>query len=359
MNSTTYENLTNTVASPSDQATISLLNKIYKTMLFYYLVIPLPFGIVTNMIAIFIFRRPNLNKTAMGTYSSFICCGNITALVFFTLIQNSSVTLGVDLLTSSDPACRLIYFFRRAIRETSPMIETLLTVDRFIEVFYPMKFSFLKRKLVILGLVLTGCALLFLVSFQNLMHNLVVTVDANNKTSASCTATTAVSIASDLISTMMRTYIPSGVMATLSALIILRLANSKKLSLGGGEAAVRQKLSKENEFTRTVVSLNFIFLAFNFPECVAYMIKITYQNIIVGASSLTLAQIAFMFNMIYFVSTGYYMMFFISNMMFNKIFYKEFCLVTGLIKFKFAQRAVRDTSMQMQSAMRTTGAKKR
>jgi hypothetical protein len=88
------------------------------------------------------------------------------------------------------------------------------------------------------------------------------------------------------------------------------------------------------------------------------MIKIMYQNVVVGASPLTLAQITFMFNIVYFVATGYYMMFFISNMMFNKIFYKEFFLVTGLSRFGVAQRAVQDTSMSMQgnvqSNMRTT-----
>jgi hypothetical protein len=357
MNSTT-ENLTTTAAPlpviSADQAMINLLNSIYSTMLIYYLVIPMPLGIITNVIAIYIFTRPNLNKTAMGTYSSFIGCGNILALVFFIFIQNSTLTLGVNLLNTSDPACRMVYLFRRVIREIAPMVETLLTVDRSIEVFFPMKFSFLKKKLVILGIVLSSCALLFLLSFENALYNLVVTVGANNKTSASCTATAAVSISSDVVSSLLRTYIPSGIMATLSLLIILKLNKSKKSSRGGGGTA-RPKASKENDFTNTVVSLNLIFLVFNLPECVAYLVKIMYQNVVVGATPLTLAKITFMFNVVYFVATGYYMVFFVSNMMFNKIFYKEFFLVTGLSRFGVAQRAVQDTSMSMQSAMRTTG----
>jgi hypothetical protein len=332
MNSTT-ENLTTTAAPlpviSADQAMIDLLNNIYNTLLFYYLIIPMPVGIVSNMMAIYIFTRPNLNKTAMGTYSSFIGCGNILALIFFIFIQNSQLTLGVNMLNTSDPACRMVYLFRRVIREIAPMVETLLTVDRSIVVFFPTKFTFLQKKLVILGIVLAGCVLLFILSFENAMYHLVVTVGSNNKTSASCTATAAVSIASDVVSSVMRTYIPSAVMATLNFLIILRLTKSKK-STHCRTGITRQKAFKESDFTRTVLSLNFIFLAFNFPECVAYMIKITYQDIISEASPLILAKITFMFNTIYFVATGYYMVFFFSNMIFNKVFYNEFFIVTGL-----------------------------
>jgi hypothetical protein len=166
MNSTIITS--NSTTSAADQATIDSLNSIYNTMLFYYLVILMPVGLATNLLSIMIFARTPLNSTTMGAYSSFLGLGNIAALLFFTFIQNSILTLGgINLLTTSDLACRLIYLSRRTIREISPMIETLLTVDRFIEVFYPAKFPFLKKKLVILSFVLAGYVALLVISFEN------------------------------------------------------------------------------------------------------------------------------------------------------------------------------------------------
>jgi hypothetical protein len=332
-----------TTLTPSDESSIALaqaeiatLNNIYNTMLFYYIIIPTPFGIITNALAIYIFTRKNLNKTTMGFYNVVIAMGNILALVFYVFVQNSTLVFGVNFLTTSDFACRFIYLARRTIREIAPVIETLLTVDRFIEVFFPMKFKFLSKKRNIF-FVITGIVLfLVLINFENALYRLNVTVSQQNKTVSTCVATSAVSIASDVLSTLMRTYMPSTVMIVLSTLIIYKLNKSKRATgqkISTSKSSPRNESSKEGDFTRVVVSMNCMFLALNLPECIAYMVKIAYQNIVVGVSSLALARVAFMFNMVYFVATFYYSAFFISNLAFNKIFRKEFVQIFGLGRF--------------------------
>jgi hypothetical protein len=65
-------NASDNISSPKSE--MALMNS---SMLFYYLIIPTPIGIVTNFVGIYAFTRKSLNKTNMGIYNVFIGSGNI------------------------------------------------------------------------------------------------------------------------------------------------------------------------------------------------------------------------------------------------------------------------------------------
>jgi hypothetical protein len=106
-------------------------------------------------------------------------------------------------------------------------------------------------------------ALVALIDFENAFFNLVTTINVKNvtdsntnetrKTSSSatiCTASPEISIASDIVSICLRTYIPTLVMVVLDTYMIVNLRRSKKRLSG----SVWSK--KEAQFTFTVILSN-------------------------------------------------------------------------------------------------------
>jgi hypothetical protein len=287
---------------------------IYDSIQFYYLRVAAPIGIVFNALAILIFTHKSLNKTNMGFYNTLIALANMLVLLFYMFVQNSMLLLGIDLTTASYLSCPLIYFFRRTIRELPPMIETLVTVDRFLNVFYIARFrAILQSKRFILTTILFIYLIVSALSFENLLYHL---SPVNNETATfHCTASPLVSISADLISSLLRNYLPSTAMIVLNVFIINKLKQSKSKS----NSRVQ---SKESDFTRSVVSLNFVFMAFNLPESIVYLIKIVFDHLTM-CSDVAKVRITFMFQLAYFISTFYYMAFFFTNLMFNKLFRRQ------------------------------------
>ena len=302
---------------------IALLNNINNVMVFYYMIIPAPIGILTNAISVIVFCRKKLNQTNMGFYNVCIGISNIATIFYYIFVQNSKISFNVDLLTISDHACKMIYFFRRTVREISPAIETLLSLDRFLEVFYPKRFPLMSKKKFIFALICIIYLILCALSFENLLYYLDVSY-SNNKTTPRCTATSAVSNSSDIISSILRTYIPILLLVVFNALIIKKLSKSKTIIKNRNQ-------KREHEFTKTVISINLTFFILSLPEAVMYMIKIVFQTIIPSTNS-TMVKIVFAFNMTYFVATSYYMVFFFMNVYFNKLFRSELVFLFKLSK---------------------------
>jgi hypothetical protein len=327
---------------------ILFLSSLNKTILYYYLTVLIPIGIVTNTISILIFMRPNMNKTTMGFYNITIAISNILALLCYVFVQNLQVFFNVNFLTLSPAACPLGYLVRRTIRELTPMIEAFVTVDRFCAVFYPRRFKILTNKKKLLAGMFVMYVILVLLSFQNWFFYLRVSKSSNNTTVATCTAIPLVSISSDLVSNLLRVYIPISIMAILNVFIIRKLSETKtKLNKTSNE-------SKDRNFTVTVTSMNLFFIFFNLPVCIVYIVNIVYDNFLV-TDRLAKARLTFIFNMFYFMATTYYMMFFFTNLVFNKLFRGEIFLV---LKLKIPTNSVAVTNslnrnMMTDSATRT------
>ena len=309
---------------------INFLNDIYDTMLFYYVVILAPIGIVANALSVVLFSRKNLNKTNMGFYGVSAAVSNIITLFYFIFAQNSTITLNTDLLTVSDISCRLTWFFRRTIRQITPAIESLVSFDRFFEVFFPRRFPIMRNKKFLMALI---CVIYFILSglnFTNLLYYLNVSY-SSNKTTTSCTAARWVSVSSDIVANSLRIYIPLILMVSLNTMIVVKLVKSKSMLKNRDQ-------SKENEFTRTVTSISSIFFLLNFPAGVSYIVRIVYKEIYeLPSNNLTMGEINFAFNiLVNLTATLYYMIHFFIHLRFNKIFRSEF-----LILFRLRRNAVK------------------
>ena len=120
---------------------MSLKNIIYR-ILYYYRTALIPFGIVSNIISLLIFIRPNLNKkTNTGFLYSIICVLNIITIAEDTFVYrpkffNYNITL----------PCNLEVFIRKCLVDSLPWVQVLICFDRFIATAFPGKAKIMSKK---------------------------------------------------------------------------------------------------------------------------------------------------------------------------------------------------------------------
>ena len=137
-------------------------------------------------------------------------------------------------------------------------------------------------KYVLIGIMFACLALILITNMTNLMTYPVT--NANNVTS--CFTASDVSIATSLIATMMRIFIPFLLMLGLNLLVIYRLKQSKirvgianviqldTQSRQQQQQPSRQLTRKEFKFTVSTLIIDFLFLFFYLPLGVAFVVQI-------------------------------------------------------------------------------------
>ncbi|CAF0720375.1 unnamed protein product [Brachionus calyciflorus] len=183
----------------------------------------------------------------MGFYNKCIGCANIIQLLFFMFIQNSEVLFNYNLLLTSNHMCKIIYYFRRIFRQLTPIIETTMTFDRFINIYFPNRFSFINKKSFIISLILLLIFIFGVVDLLNLSYNLQVRLVYSNdytvKNVTKCTSSKTVRQYTDIGATILRTVIPFCTMLILNGLILKQLLVSKNKAhfvLYGMDSAIKK-----------------------------------------------------------------------------------------------------------------------
>ena len=115
---------------------------------FYMLIVVIIFGIIGNLISLFIFTRPNLNKkTNTGILYTLLCIFNLLTFIedistthFFELFGNIYISL----------PCNIEPFLRRSLYQILSWIQVLICFDRFFLVIYPTKAHIMRKKVTVL-----------------------------------------------------------------------------------------------------------------------------------------------------------------------------------------------------------------
>jgi len=97
------------------------------------------FGVLTNIVCIVVFSRPNFKKTNMGIYYINLSVWNIIYLLFYMLVIDSHNAYNIDIQLLSEIVCKLSVFLQNVIRQIPPWIEVYLTFDRYLAVCHPHK----------------------------------------------------------------------------------------------------------------------------------------------------------------------------------------------------------------------------
>lgn len=294
---------------------------------YFYTILLVPVGIVTNLLAFLVYGRQELNKTSAGILNQCIALSNMFILLFHLLVVESTHTFGMDVLTMSDWSCKLFRLVKKVTRETSPSVEVLLILTRYIEVFYPRKFSCIQKKQFLVKLVALIYLVLLVINIENLFYfkrDLLVLDQqqqhsVNNLTRSKCDAHPVIIFLSELISALFRSLLPSSIMFILNVLIIKRLFRSKSLSSRQTSHLRRVKGERELKFTFTVLLRNILFILLNLPYTIMSMCRVYHFMFFSTYSS----QIDVYSSISYDISTFYYISFFFMNLVFNKLFLKE------------------------------------
>lgn len=105
--------MSNSSSSSSDSAYIASLNALSTTISNNCLIVISAVGIPLNLVSLFIFSRPRLNKTNMGFLCSSQCVVDLILLVTTLLLtRGSTFVFGVSVYNASDFICKINTFFR-------------------------------------------------------------------------------------------------------------------------------------------------------------------------------------------------------------------------------------------------------
>lgn len=223
-------------------------------------------GIPCNILSIIIFYRLTRIKNNMGFL--YICqsiVDIIVLLVNLILVRSSPLIFPSNLTNLTDELCKTITFLRRLTLHMSSWITVLITFDRFIFIFYKNQFKQMQNRRFLVGLILVNFTILAALDIPNLLFYLSLNRNVTFSSYKTCSADFEVVIASDMISLLMRTYIPFFVMLILNAIMIRKIAMSSR------RVSLRQTLShhrKDYQFTISVMFVDVFFFVTNLPESV-------------------------------------------------------------------------------------------
>ncbi|RNA42969.1 FMRFamide receptor-like [Brachionus plicatilis] len=266
---------------------ISRITAISDSISFYYLLVIIPFGFFANILSIFIYTRPTMNKET-NTSFLYMCLSimNIISLLNYTFIVRPRNIFGYTV----EMTCGLTGFIRRNIFNSTSWVQPIISFDRFLFVFYPVKCKQLGQKKNILFLMSLVLALIMITNSTNLMSFAVVETTYDNDTnqtviSESCEQTKQVSLATDFIAILMRLYIPLFIMISLNSLVIRKLYQSKKkVKKSSSLPMVHVKSSKslsqktfsnkDYKFITATLTMDFIFWIFYAPVSINITLSI-------------------------------------------------------------------------------------
>lgn len=133
------------MSTQSDSSdSVSSLNSISNTLSFYMLLIIFVVGVPGNLLSLFIYTRPSLNrKTNTGFLYTWLCFLNLIAI-----FQNIFLVRPQNLFGYSAPRspCGLFDFIRRVCYNSVSWMQVFISFDRFIHVVLPGKAYLMKKK---------------------------------------------------------------------------------------------------------------------------------------------------------------------------------------------------------------------
>lgn len=296
---------------------ITHLNSVKKYFTQYSILIISAIGVPGNLISLIIFVRLIGKKTNMGFLYSCQCgIDLVSILINLFFILGSGILFNISASTLNDSSCKAYMFFRRYGLHVSAWMAVITSLDRYLFVLYEHRFTFMRKKLVLLAVILITFSLLVLINTPNLLYYLTP--------GRVCTATFDNVISLDIISILMRTYIPFILMGYFNYRIIRTFINKKRTMRNVSWSNIQNQKRKENEFTRAVLSFDAIYFITHFPLSVyfiLYAIKL-YSNVLQNDAYQSAVYSLVQAVMIYFSLLDQTFSI-LTYMTFNKLFRKE------------------------------------
>ena len=147
------KNTSNSNTHGSKTVDMTYYYHIFNIVCFYLLIVTIPVGILGNLMSILIFTRRALNqRTNTGILYTILCLINIIRIVFQTVFKQwySFIDITIRLHFESE------IYIENVILQLLSWIQTLISFDRFIAVFSPIKGVRIMTKKLVLYLIILG-----------------------------------------------------------------------------------------------------------------------------------------------------------------------------------------------------------
>lgn len=301
------------------QETISFINYLNKTtgiMNDYSTISLAAVGVPGNIISIIVFSRLIGRKTNMGVLYTSQCLIDLTTiLTFLFTIRGSTMIFGVNLWNKYDWFCKFGYFIRRSMLMNSSWMAVITSFDRFVFIFYRNRFQFMRKKVNLVMIVIAMILINSLICMLNLFNYV-------SSASRVCTASFAITLSTDLIAILFRTYIPITLMVIFNFMMIRKISKNDKIKKS---VTMAKRSRNENLFTIAVISSDMMFFISHFPLSIIYIVYDVYLYLDIFRQDQLIA-VKSIFSLIFAINFSVIDMVFsiFVYFTFNKVFRNEF-----------------------------------
>ena len=308
-----------------DQIFLLTLNDTRTKLLYYSCLTIIPAGITLNIISSLIFTRKRFKKNTMGFYNIAISMFN-NILAIFGMVTYFSQAIGKDLSLVSDFSCLFLSFSMRLFTQMSTWMNVFVTVDRMVSITYPNRFPVLKNKYKLSLLIFVQFLFICVINIPNLLFKVVTIKTVNPVTNATiitktCTSSESIVKARDIIVLIFRMALPIFLMITMNIYLMRKLIQEKT------KFKRLTELNKEYHFAFSIFFMNVLYTLLLLPNfgAVVYLNIIQYASSAqIGTRDLIVAQFVFAIGVVV-ASYEFFFTIFV-NLLFNKLFKKEFII---------------------------------
>ena len=314
---------------------------LYSSLVFFTI------GFVFNSISLIIFNRGPFKKLGIGFLFTILTFLEIGSIIDGWVIYLLPPSLNFTIEGLSDFTCRFLTYLRRVILHCTSWSHVIITLDRYLTVKFSQKFINYKTKKNMVITHLVVFTIIALIDIENLFYEMKITNSISNSTknsnstivkiTSTCTANYAISFSSNLVSVLLRNFLPFLIMIILNIAMCLMIFESKK-------KIKNRSQKKEMNFTISVMALNFIFFVFYTPLSISYIMVGYYQYSVV-VPNWFLSEINFINNITIVLSFIYNSIPFFINFMFNKIFRAEFFKLLGIKMSKIRDLTINNSKI--------------
>lgn len=253
----------NSTNSTIPSSTAIYLNQLSSKINTNFAIISASIGVPCNLICLVIFwRLTRTNKTNMGMLGIVQSLIDMTILLIYLFnFRGSPLFFTIAPFNRDHLQCKIYTFMRRFFLHASSGMVVLSTFDRFTFVLYghDKHLKFIKNKLALSGCILILFSIIALFDVPNLMFYV---------SNGVCLGNDDATISSDIISILIRTYLPFAIMIIFNLLMIRKLFEIKRATLQQNNTLTR----KEYQFTLAVIAYDVYFFVLNFPISIYYIL---------------------------------------------------------------------------------------
>ena len=315
---------------------VPFIQSLQKSIMFYWTLSAFNLGFLLNILLVAVYMRKVFRGNPTAVYTIFIAiAGNVyIVLMYFNFFPQA---YSVNYAATSDLSCKLNSFLLRVFPHLISWLNVMMSVDRMTSVLYPNLYLLVKtNKFICLASVCVFIALCMVNSINLWFKVMIVQRIFNPATNSTlvirdCTSE-GLTQTRDLIGIVMRTLLPFTCMFVSNTALIVGLWRQKRRMLN-----MTRSLMREFNFCVSVLAQNGLFILSLAPHSAAVIFQYTF----IYYTSSTANNSTRMFALINLAvicgiclstyTVGYT---FVVNLVFNRLFRKEFGLIVNGVFYR-------------------------